>query len=118
MTPSTTRGLDLRPRPKASRLGSSLINCILFAPGTRGGELEGGGATYAASKAALVGLTKGIAHEGAPFVTANIVSPGPTVSTPRHARSEPDPPVVEHQGGGSDGTSEEVRLYHEANPSN
>ena len=35
-------------------------------------------ATYAASKAALVALTKGIAHEGAPYVTANVILPGPT----------------------------------------
>ena len=40
----------------------------------------GGGsfATYAASKAALIALTKGIAHEGAPYVTANVILPGPT----------------------------------------
>jgi 3-oxoacyl-[acyl-carrier protein] reductase len=42
---------------------------------------RGGGsfATYGASKAALIALTKGIAHEGAPFVTANAICPGPTV---------------------------------------
>ncbi len=41
---------------------------------------RGGGsfATYAASKAALIALTKGIAHEGAPYVTANSICPGPT----------------------------------------
>lgn len=41
---------------------------------------RGGGsfATYAASKAALIALTKGIAHEGAPYVTANAICPGPT----------------------------------------
>ena len=40
---------------------------------------RGGGsfATYAASKAALIALTKGIAHEGAPFVTANTICPCP-----------------------------------------
>ena len=31
--------------------------------------------TYAASKTSLVGLTKGIAHEGAPYVTANAIVP-------------------------------------------
>ena len=38
---------------------------------------RGGGsfATYAASKAALIALTKGIAHEGKPFVTANAICP-------------------------------------------
>ena len=41
---------------------------------------RGGGsfATYAAAKAALIALTKGIAHEGAPYVTANSICPGPT----------------------------------------
>ena len=39
--------------------------------GTGGGSFT----TYAASKAALIALTKGIAHEGAPFVTANTILP-------------------------------------------
>jgi len=41
---------------------------------------RGGGAfaTYGAAKAALIALTKGIAHEGAPYVTANSICPGPT----------------------------------------
>ena len=62
--------------------------------GTRGGENTGGGATYAAAKAALIALTKGIAHEGSPYVTANIVVPGPTNPEPRSNRVE-DPPVAE-----------------------
>ena len=41
---------------------------------------RGGGsfATYGASKAAMIALTKGIAHEGGPYVTANAICPGPT----------------------------------------
>ena len=39
--------------------------------GTGGGSF----ATYAASKAALIAMTKGIAHEGAPYVTANAILP-------------------------------------------
>ena len=34
-----------------------------------------GRATYSASKAGLVALTKGMAHEGAPYITANVVAP-------------------------------------------
>ena len=36
------------------------------------------GIAYAASKAALIALTKGIAHEGSPYITCNCVAPGPT----------------------------------------
>jgi 3-oxoacyl-[acyl-carrier protein] reductase len=52
---------------------------------------RGGGsfATYGASKAALIALTKGIAHEGAPFVTANAICPGPTVRELAEDRTEP-----------------------------
>ena len=52
---------------------------------------RGGGsfATYAASKAALVALTKGIAHEGAPYVTANAIHPGPTNTKLAEDRPEP-----------------------------
>ena len=41
---------------------------------------KGGGsfATYGTSKAGLIAFTKGIAHEGAPFITANCIVPGPT----------------------------------------
>ena len=54
---------------------------------------RGGGsfATYAASKAALIALTKGIAHEGAPFVTANAICPGPTPE--RRLEDERDEPA-------------------------
>ena len=51
-------------------------------------------ATYAAAKAALIAFTKGIAHEGSPYITANVVCPGPTNPDPRHLR-EPDPPIAE-----------------------
>lgn len=52
---------------------------------------RGGGsfATYGASKAALIALTKGIAHEGAPYVTANAILPGPTNRELADERSEP-----------------------------
>ena len=52
---------------------------------------RGGGsfATYAASKAALIALTKGIAHEGAPYVTANAILPGPTNRQLAEERTEP-----------------------------
>ena len=54
---------------------------------------RGGGsfATYAASKAALIALTKGIAHEGAPYVTANAICPGPTPE--RRLEEERDQPA-------------------------
>ena len=41
---------------------------------------RGGGsfATYDEAKSALMALTKGIAHEDAPYVTANSICPGPT----------------------------------------
>ena len=46
-------------------------------------------ATYAASKAALIALIKGVAHEGAPFVTANAICPGPTDRRLAEERDEP-----------------------------
>ena len=46
-------------------------------------------ATYAASKAALIALTKNIAHKGAPFVTANAIRPGPTDWCLAEERDEP-----------------------------
>eukprot|EP01048_Picozoa_sp_COSAG05_P021853 COSAG05_NODE_4157_length_1649_cov_1.983871_1_plen_236_part_00 len=87
---------ELLPQMRARRFGRIItMGSVVASYGTRGGENEGGGAAYAASKAAIVGLTKGIAHEGAPWVTANVVSPGPTDSTPQHARTAPDPPIIE-----------------------
>ena len=52
---------------------------------------KGGGsfATYAASKAALIALIKGIAHEGAPYITANAICPGPTDRRLAEDREEP-----------------------------
>ena len=87
---------ELLPQMRARRFGRVItLSSIVGVYGTRGGDNVGGGATYAASKAALIAYTKGIAHEGSPFVTANVVVPGPTNSEPRHNRAEPDPPVVE-----------------------
>ena len=53
------------------------------------------GIAYAASKAALVAVTKGIAHEGAPHITANAILPGPTA---REHPSERDGPVEVVEG--------------------
>ena len=47
------------------------------------------GVTYAASKAALIALTKGIAPEGAPYVTANVILPGPTNRQLAEERTKP-----------------------------
>ena len=47
------------------------------------------GIAYAASKAALIAVTKGIAHEGAPHVTANCILPGPTSTDHPNDREEP-----------------------------
>jgi 3-oxoacyl-[acyl-carrier protein] reductase len=60
---------------------------------------RGGGsfATYAASKAALIALTKGIAHEGAPYVTANAICPGPTPK--RRLAEERDAPAHIQEDG-------------------
>lgn len=49
-------------------------------------------ATYSASKAGLIALTKGMAHEGAPFITANIVSPHGTDRRLASERGEAWPP--------------------------
>lgn len=90
---------ELLPQMRARRFGRIItMGSVVGSYGTRGGDNKGGGATYAASKAAIVGLTKGIAHEGAPWVTANVVSPGPTDATPQHARTAPDPAVTEDDG--------------------
>lgn len=52
------------------------------------------GVAYAASKAALIALTKGIAHEGAPYVTANVIAPGPTDTRHPAAREQESPAAV------------------------
>ena len=52
---------------------------------------HGGGSfsVYAASKAALIALTKSISFEGAPYVTANAICPGPTDRRLAEERTEP-----------------------------
>jgi 3-oxoacyl-[acyl-carrier protein] reductase len=86
---------ELLPQMRARKFGRVVtISSIVAVYGTRGGENTGGGATYAAAKAALIALTKGIAHEGSPYVTANVVVPGPTIPEARPNRAE-DPPVSE-----------------------
>ena len=47
------------------------------------------GIAYAASKAALIAVPNGIAHEGAPHVTANCILPGPTSTDHPNDREEP-----------------------------
>ena len=47
---------------------------------------------YATSKGALVTLTRGIAHEGAPYITANAISPGGTSRMIASERGEAWPP--------------------------
>lgn len=86
---------ELLPQMRARKFGRVVtISSIVGVYGTRGGDNAGGGATYAASKAALIAFTKGIAHEGSPHVTANVVVPGPTNPEPAHNRTE-DPAVAE-----------------------
>ena len=51
-------------------------------------------ATYAASKAGLIALTKGIAHEGAPYITANAICPGGTSREIASERGEEWPPPL------------------------
>ena len=51
-----------------------------------------GRAPYSASKAGLVALTKGIAHEGAPYITANVVAPSGTRQQIAEERGEKWPP--------------------------
>ena len=53
-------------------------------------------ATYGASKAGLIALTKGIAHEGAPYVTANAIVPGGTNRQTADERGEEWPPPPAH----------------------
>ena len=53
-------------------------------------------ATYGASKAGLIALTKGIAHEGAPYITANAIVPGGTSRQTADERGEQWPPPPAH----------------------
>ena len=50
--------------------------------------------TYGTSKGALITLTKGIAHEGAPYITANAICPGPTNRKVVEERGEEWPPPL------------------------
>ena len=53
-------------------------------------------ATYGASKAGLIAFTKGIAHEGAPYITANAIVPGGTNRQTADERGEQWPPPPAH----------------------
>ncbi len=61
-------------------------NCALT------GIAQGSFVTYATSKGALNTLTKGIAHEGAPFITCNAICPGGTNRKIAEERGEKWPP--------------------------
>ena len=62
----------LLPGMMARKFGRFVtISSNIAVYGTGGGSF----ATYAASKAAMIAMTKGIAHEGAPYVTANAILP-------------------------------------------
>eukprot|EP01051_Picozoa_sp_SAG22_P019507 SAG22_NODE_3626_length_1607_cov_2.303714_2_plen_143_part_00 len=56
------------------------------------------GIAYAASKAALIGLTKGIAHDGSPYVTANCIAPGPTDTRHPAERERQEGPATVVEG--------------------
>ena len=49
---------------------------------------------YGTSKAALIALAKGIAHEGAPYITANAVCPGGTYRQTSEERGVEWPPPI------------------------
>lgn len=63
----------LLPGMIARQFGRIVTISSIIAKTGRGGSSF---ATYGASKAALIALTYGIAHEGAPYVTANAICPG------------------------------------------
>lgn len=52
---------------------------------------------YGTSKAAIIALAKGIAHEGAPYITANAICPGGTHRTSSEERGEDWPPPVSYE---------------------
>jgi len=71
----------------------SLSSQLAEVGGTLGHLSKGQGrAIYSASKAGLVSLTKGIAHEGAPYITANVVAPSGTRQQIAEERGEAWPP--------------------------
>jgi len=85
---------ELLPGMIARKFGRFVaISSNIAAYGRGGGSF----ATYAASKAALIALTKGIAHEGAPYVTANAICPGPTPE--RRLEDERDAPALIQEDG-------------------
>ena len=71
---------------KYGRIVTISSNCALT------GIAQGSLVTYATSKGALNTLTKGIAHEGAPYITANAICPGGTSRKIAEERGESWPP--------------------------
>ncbi|MFZ5814921.1 MAG: SDR family NAD(P)-dependent oxidoreductase [Bacillota bacterium] len=68
--------------PAIRRAGwGRIINMSSIAAHNGGG---GGSSIYAASKAAVIGFSKGLAKELAPIATVNVVSPGLIGDTPFH----------------------------------
>ncbi len=52
---------------------------------------------YGTSKAAIIALAKGIAHEGAPYITANAVCPGGTHRETSEERGVEWPPPISYE---------------------
>ncbi len=75
--------------------GGSIVNCAsIMAYNSGPGQLA-----YSASKAAVLGLTRGIAMDGAPYgIRCNAVCPG-TIETPMYERylATQDDPAAEHR---------------------
>ena len=77
---------ELLPQMMRQKFGRVITISSNVAAYGKGGA---SGVIYAASKAALIAVTKCIAHEGGPYVTANAICPGPTDRRPAHDRPDP-----------------------------
>jgi len=71
-----------------------IVNMSSLAGRNGGGP---GSAAYAAAKAGIIGLTRGLAKELAPRgIKVNAVAPGPILDTPFHATSASRPKAESH----------------------